>query len=116
MKRQNGNGVFKMNELEKEAYDIMKSPEKYEYDIHFTNLHRKDREIYARFDEQSSAGIIFILNEKKELAKTLFIDYSENVEYVRFDIQKSPEIKEMFEELWQEYIKKYNLRIKLAIV
>jgi len=106
----------KMNDIEKEAYDLMKNPEKYDYDILFATAYGKYGDIFVCFRESGNIGITFVLNEKKELKRVDFFEYSKNLEYIVFKINERQNIKELFEELWQEYIKKYNLRIKLLFV
>ena len=106
----------KMNDIEKEAYDLMKDPEKYDYDILFATAYGKYGDIFVCFRESGNIGITFVLNEKKELKRVDFFEYSKNLEYIVFKINERQNIKELFEELWQEYIKKYNLRIKLLFV
>jgi len=104
-----------MNELEKESYDIMKYPKKYESEIKFLSIHRIDEYIYVCFGNLHDIGVVFTLTEEKKLKSVRFFNYKNSLKPIEFKVNKRPEIKEIFEELWKDYVKKYNLRIKLAI-
>jgi len=73
-----------MNEKEKEVYDIMKNPEKYQYELSLTRIYREDGKIKAFFiveqllgifTAQNRLGIVFVLNEDKELFAIEYIDF-----------------------------------------
>lgn len=100
-----------MNELE--MYDIMKNPEKYDHDIQLDNIYRGNDYIFVEFSSIKFTNITFVLNQKKELQRIYFF------EGAYFDVvraETSLDIKEAIEELWQYYMKKYNLRIKFLFI
>jgi len=114
-----------MNEREKVMYDIMKNPEKHQYELNLPRIYREDGKIkvcfmveqrLGIFTGQNRLGIFFVLNEDKELYGIEFIDFYyflREPEYHYFEVD---ETKEKFEQLWQLYIKKYHLRLKLMFV